>query len=463
MTKYPGAIDTNKELPIVIDNVTEVAGDAINALVLAVLALEKAIGTNPNGSAIDLTSRLSNAINDDGTIKAAALAAAGLVSLPINNSQVAPAAAIEESKLDLDVGTTSLQTQISSNDIDITNLQEALSQLILRVSRHVLGSAERHDGYQIDVIGGLPAAPGITTVGEALGFLRTSFLAHMASTTVGEHYASAVTYAPDPNGIILSNNVQDAIGEIDSNLLVDRVKHNDTAHSNGVSKSGYVAVGGQAAVHDASAQITILKPSSGPDTVKLGHINSSTIKSLNCNVAGLDSTTADSITFSVTIGSSTRSLTITGLSTASYFGELNLKALVNYLNSKFNDAVNNYPLTAFESDDGEIVIQHNLDRNDSTITITGGNAVSTLGLNALLNVQVIKADNNVVMVNGKPWHDRNVDRDDPVLVRVVKELGKASWGDHAKLKIVRVPADVDWQIEDYDGLEWVSEQHRTWE
>ncbi len=69
----------------------------------------------------------------------------------------------------------------------------------------------------------------------------------------------------------------------------------------------------------------------------------------------------------------------------------------------------------------------------------------------------------VIMVNGKPWHDRNVLRDDPVLVSVVKELGKASWGDHANLKIVRVPADVDWQIEDYDGLEWVSEQHRTWE
>ena len=68
----------------------------------------------------------------------------------------------------------------------------------------------------------------------------------------------------------------------------------------------------------------------------------------------------------------------------------------------------------------------------------------------------------VIMVNGKPWYDRDVPRDDPVLVRLVQELGKASWGAHAQLKIVRVPADVDWQIQDYDGLEWVSEQHRTW-
>ena len=68
----------------------------------------------------------------------------------------------------------------------------------------------------------------------------------------------------------------------------------------------------------------------------------------------------------------------------------------------------------------------------------------------------------VIVVNGNQWHDRDISRDDPVLISVVKELGKASWGDHARLKIVRVPADIDWQIEDYDGSEWVSERHRTW-
>jgi hypothetical protein len=69
----------------------------------------------------------------------------------------------------------------------------------------------------------------------------------------------------------------------------------------------------------------------------------------------------------------------------------------------------------------------------------------------------------IIMVNGKHWYDKNISRDDPVLIGLVQELGEASWGDHAKLKIVRIPADVDWQIEDYDGIEWVSEQHRTWE
>ena len=61
------------------------------------------------------------------------------------------------------------------------------------------------------------------------------------------------------------------------------------------------------------------------------------------------------------------------------------------------------------------------------------------------------------------WSDQDLARDDPVLVRVVRELsGDAAGGAAADLKIVTIPADVDWTIEDYDGMEWVAERHRTW-
>ena len=60
------------------------------------------------------------------------------------------------------------------------------------------------------------------------------------------------------------------------------------------------------------------------------------------------------------------------------------------------------------------------------------------------------------------FSDRDVDRDDPVLVQVVKEMGANAGGRFAALKIVEIPADVDWQIEEYDGMEWVAEKHRTW-
>ena len=60
------------------------------------------------------------------------------------------------------------------------------------------------------------------------------------------------------------------------------------------------------------------------------------------------------------------------------------------------------------------------------------------------------------------FSDSDIARDDPYLVQVVEELGERANGRHANLKVVEIPADVDWQIEEYDGSEWVAEKHRTW-
>ena len=57
---------------------------------------------------------------------------------------------------------------------------------------------------------------------------------------------------------------------------------------------------------------------------------------------------------------------------------------------------------------------------------------------------------------------REIVRDDPYLVQVVEELQSNADGSHSKLKVVTIPADVQWQIEEYDGAEWVAEQHRIW-
>lgn len=58
--------------------------------------------------------------------------------------------------------------------------------------------------------------------------------------------------------------------------------------------------------------------------------------------------------------------------------------------------------------------------------------------------------------------DRDIPRDDPYLVQLVRELGMAANGAHANLKIVEIPGDVDWLIQEYDGAEWIAEAHRTW-
>lgn len=65
--------------------------------------------------------------------------------------------------------------------------------------------------------------------------------------------------------------------------------------------------------------------------------------------------------------------------------------------------------------------------------------------------------------DGSRFHDRDIERNDPDLVAVVENLGEAkSSGFCARLKVVDIPDDVEWQIEEYDGLEWVAEKHRTW-
>ena len=61
------------------------------------------------------------------------------------------------------------------------------------------------------------------------------------------------------------------------------------------------------------------------------------------------------------------------------------------------------------------------------------------------------------------WYERDIPRDDPYLIKIVRDLGMAANGAHANLKIVEVPPDVEWQIEEYDGNEWVAEKHRIWQ
>lgn len=60
-----------------------------------------------------------------------------------------------------------------------------------------------------------------------------------------------------------------------------------------------------------------------------------------------------------------------------------------------------------------------------------------------------------------------IERDDeirnhPDLVEVVKSMKKEANGEHASLEVKEIPDGIEWQIEEYDGLEWVAEKHKTW-
>lgn len=55
-----------------------------------------------------------------------------------------------------------------------------------------------------------------------------------------------------------------------------------------------------------------------------------------------------------------------------------------------------------------------------------------------------------------------IPRDDERLVRVVEELREEANGHAAELKVVAIPDDVRWVIGSANGMEHVSEVHRTW-
>jgi hypothetical protein len=66
------------------------------------------------------------------------------------------------------------------------------------------------------------------------------------------------------------------------------------------------------------------------------------------------------------------------------------------------------------------------------------------------------------IVDGESFWIKSIPRNDPILVEIVKSMGVASFGSFSELKIVNIPDDVEFQIEEYDGNEWVAEKHRVW-
>ena len=64
--------------------------------------------------------------------------------------------------------------------------------------------------------------------------------------------------------------------------------------------------------------------------------------------------------------------------------------------------------------------------------------------------------------NREHWHAKNIKRDDPILVMLVEQMGYYVNDKFSELKVVEIPDDVNWYVEEYDGLEWVAEVHRTW-
>lgn len=84
----------------------------------------------------------------------------------------------------------------------------------------------------------------------------------------------------------------------------------------------------------------------------------------------------------------------------------------------------------------------------------GGFELSQVALSALAKAKGVK--------DIRFWYE-NIQRDDPILIELVETMGDSVNTVYSKLKVVEIPADVEWIIQDYDGAEWVAEKHRKWE
>lgn len=151
MSNFPQNYDDDTTLPVVNDNLTEIGGEAINALRDAVFNIEQNIGLGAAGTTPSIAARLGLLINPDGTPNTSTITSLGLVTLPITNSQIIDNAGIPESKLHLDYRTLDLFNYIRDLSKDVNLALGWISVSGVKLEPHLIGAIYRHDLSQIDV------------------------------------------------------------------------------------------------------------------------------------------------------------------------------------------------------------------------------------------------------------------------------------------------------------------------
>ena len=71
-----------------------------------------------------------------------------------------------------------------------------------------------------------------------------------------------------------------------------------------------------------------------------------------------------------------------------------------------------------------------------------------------------------IAADTRPTYADELARDDADLIAVVEALGEKANDQYSELKVVEVPTwlkEKGWSIEEYDGREWIAENHCTWD
>jgi hypothetical protein len=358
-TIYPNSIDTILELPQVDNNITEIGGDAINSLRGAVVAIENAIGINPQGNVADLVTRINSVIDANGNIRTSALQNIGLVSLPISNSQIGSNAGIVEAKLDLDFSTSSLNSRIASVNTDISALQSALATLSNQDALHFSGTGNRHDGYDIDLTSSIRGADDVES---AINLVNNAFNEHTDGTS-NSHVASAISLSNEFRNISATN-VQDAISDLDEISVASIAHHQDELRATSITITDKGQQGALGNLKETLFASTIFQTNTGsatnilqvmrPNVARvtgvvpdLRALNIGSIQNLRIEAGGIDRDAID-------------------INLSSAIPTQNIEDIIFVINSQCVAA--HYPVSAYNVD-GRLTIAHNMPGFEFTIQI----------------------------------------------------------------------------------------------
>lgn len=76
----------------------------------------------------------------------------------------------------------------------------------------------------------------------------------------------------------------------------------------------------------------------------------------------------------------------------------------------------------------------------------------------IVDTSAFRKDERLLVLN----IDDKARREHPDIIAAIEALGKKANGEYALLEIVEIPDGIEFEIEEYDGREWVAETHRTW-
>jgi len=262
MTVYPNAFDDDRTIIRIDDNLSELGTLAIDQLREAVFSMQKTLGLNPEGSKTSVEERISVLLAPDGQPNAAALAAVGLVTLPIHDNQIAPNAGIQESKLNLSVDTATLSTQISALGLQVNTLLNLVNSDVTNLGIHISGGQKlidnvtlaRHVASHVDINAvpsdirdavyiwtGLLDTSGnlrsAQTVAQALLQINNELVGHEIAI-LSAHPATAITVdSSDWLELPAVDQLQEVLDFIDNKEVLSTAVDRATLEANGILRN----------------------------------------------------------------------------------------------------------------------------------------------------------------------------------------------------------------------------------